>query len=138
MLNVSCPSIYPRAAHKVQNYDQLSEQTLAARVCNGAVLSQSAVVAEQYEEVSAYLEGNYKGTAMCVLSLIAWYCTVSKEINGTIDSYRRHRGSRAAGLWKEGRLDLMRTSCACNPPPTDGRYHAFHPGRRAHEGSQAR
>ena len=75
-------------AHSVQNYDVLGDQSLAVRVCNGDVLSVSATVADAYGDVEAYLEdSNWKGTMMAGLALIAWYCTVMKEVNGTINSY---------------------------------------------------
>ena len=106
-------------AHQVDNYDRLTDRTLAARVCavrsrlhsgaaelraariqcidastpftlrrQGDLLSQSATIAGDYEEVKAYLDtGGAKGTLMLGLALFAWYCTVSREINATIDSY---------------------------------------------------
>ena len=75
-------------AHAIQNYDVLGKQSLAVRVCNGDVLSVSATVADAYGDVEAYLEdSNWKGTFMAGLALIAWYCTVAKEVNGTINSY---------------------------------------------------
>ena len=48
----------------------------------------SATIADNYAEVDQYLgDGGSKGTLMCGLALIAWYCTVAKEVNATISSY---------------------------------------------------
>ena len=73
-------------AHSVSNYDRLRDQSLAKRVCNGDVISVSATIADNYGDVDAYLNSS-KGSYMCGLALIAWYCTVSKEVNSTITSF---------------------------------------------------
>jgi hypothetical protein len=39
--------------------------------------------------VAEYLDGStiHKGTLMCIMALMAWYCTIAKEVNKTFESY---------------------------------------------------
>jgi len=74
-------------AHTVLYYDQLSDKSLASRVCGGvAALSVARSIGDDFDDVDQYLD-HFKGTMMLGLSLIAWYCTVAQEINATINSY---------------------------------------------------
>ena len=76
-------------AHSVVNYDELGQSSLTSHVCDGDVLSRSAEIADDFGTVDEYLgDGRWKGTYMCALALIAWYCTVSDEFQSTIDAYR--------------------------------------------------
>ena len=75
-------------AHSVDTYDVLSDRTLARRVCENAVTSESASIAAAHKEINEYLgQGGATGTLMASLALVTWYCTLSKEVNSTIDSY---------------------------------------------------
>ena len=75
-------------AHSITNYDAISDSSLASRVCAGVVVASSASISDDYAEISEYLkDSGTKGTFMAGLALIAWYCTVSKEMNATVNSY---------------------------------------------------
>ena len=75
-------------AHRTPLHLPSRPATAAAPLWQGDLISQSATIQEDYDEVFAYLEGGgAKGTLMLGLALFAWYCTVSQEVNATIDSY---------------------------------------------------
>ena len=77
-------------AHSIYNMDLQSLSSLGSRVCKGDVISQSGDISETYQEVDEYLgEDMPHGTLMLLLALIAWYCTISKEIHASMDAFHK-------------------------------------------------
>jgi len=83
-------------AHDISNYNVLTHETLAQRVCaDDNSLSQSGVQAGTYSELVAYLgEGDGFGTSdatgplLCICALILWVLTVGQEFNSMANTLR--------------------------------------------------
>jgi hypothetical protein len=78
-------------AHDIKFYSELSQQSLASRVCEGDVgLETSATQSDTYDLLKTYLgDGNGRdlgalGPVMCVLALVTFILTVSKEANAAV------------------------------------------------------
>jgi len=77
-------------AHDVRYMDPLTEKSLALRVCQGDVgLVTSADQMQQFATLNVFFQGDVagiqSGSMMCVLAIICWCLTVSREINRCVD-----------------------------------------------------
>ena len=111
-------------AHHVDHYDELSQRTLAERVCaEDAGLEMSGSQAVSYGELRSYLGpgdgANNTGQAMCTLALFAWILVVLLELRAVARLCRalahapRGPATRVAGA-RVAALSAARLGwCAC-------------------------
>jgi len=94
-------------AHHISNYDELTDTSLAHRVCTGdSGLSVSAQISGKFDEVDEYIQHGYLvGTMMCALALVSWYMTLGKEGLSIVDGFQSivylPRGSTTKFEWDE-------------------------------------
>ena len=104
-------------AHSIYNMDLQSLSSLGSRVCKGDVISQSGDISETYQEVDEYLgEDMPHGTLMLLLALIAWYCTISKEIHASMDAFHKvmalpRASSTTIVHHRSGQYEVVTLSC---------------------------
>jgi hypothetical protein len=74
--------------HSIDFMDDITEVTLASRVCNNDLgLELSASQANYHQLFVGYIQ-NGRGSLMCMITILMWLLTVVKELSSTISFYK--------------------------------------------------
>ncbi|CAJ1381709.1 unnamed protein product [Effrenium voratum] len=84
------------SAHALSQYDEISGESLAQRVCDGdQSLHVSGIQVSLYQNIRKYLKPEaqgielcFTGQALCLVSLICWYLMVAKELSHALALHR--------------------------------------------------